>query len=132
MTRETQRRSRGEMFGRVFAILCLVLLALGTATGLTAHPWRSQDLRKRIIFTIVIAKVMGLPYLKLVGGLALIVIARRDGGMNGAVLLASRKGCIGRADREDGHRPGGVRGDQQAVGRAGAVVGDRRRDCVSG
>src|SRR6201992_1265617 len=31
----------------------------------------------RIIFTIVIATVMGLPYLKLVGGLALIVIAAR-------------------------------------------------------
>jgi len=31
----------------------------------------------RIIFTVVIAKVMGLPYLKLVGGLALIVIAAK-------------------------------------------------------
>jgi RND family efflux transporter MFP subunit len=32
MTRETQQRSRGEMFGRVFAILCLVSLALGTTS----------------------------------------------------------------------------------------------------
>jgi YjbE family integral membrane protein len=31
----------------------------------------------RIIFTVVIASVMGLPYLKLVGGLALLVIAAR-------------------------------------------------------
>src|ERR1700743_3416310 len=31
----------------------------------------------RIIFTVVIATVMGLPYLKLVGGLALIVIAAK-------------------------------------------------------
>ena len=47
----------------------------------------------RIIFTVVVATVMGMPYLKLAGGLALIVIAAKllvpDGGEHDSVQSAS-------------------------------------------
>ena len=58
-------------------VIAMASGAAAAATVLGHDPWRRRRGLLRIIFTGIVVTLMGLPFLKLVGGLALLVIAAK-------------------------------------------------------